>query len=222
MWQDTRTRALCAAMAGDESLVYSRAGLKITPVFSAIKMRWLREEAPEVYRRAAKLLGIQDYVLHILTGEFRTDRSLASRTNLLNLESLDWDDDLLRLFGVERSKLCDLIDPGLSAGSLDLYLASMAGLPAGIPVVSAGGDQQCGAVGLGAIGTERIVANTGTASYLLGHSPRPVLDTKMRTGCNVSAQPGLYLVEASVISTGSVYRWLSERSIPGQPGISRG
>ena len=71
MWQDTRSAALAQAFKPHEALVYRRTGLKISPVFSAIKMLWLRRERPAVWQATRKLLGVQDWVLWNLTGSGR-------------------------------------------------------------------------------------------------------------------------------------------------------
>ena len=211
MWQDRRTKALCESMAQDAPFVHQRSGLTISPVFSAIKMVWLKRERPDVYRKAFKLVGVHDFVLHLLTGTFVTDSSLGSRTNLLDLSKRDWDPELISLFGLERGILCDLIEPGSVAGRVGREIAAETGLREGLPVVSAGGDQQCAALGLGLCSGDRLVANTGTGSYLIGHSDTPVHDMQMRLGCNVSAVPGSYIVEAGMLTSGTVYRWLNEQ-----------
>jgi sugar (pentulose or hexulose) kinase len=209
MWQDTRTEGLCARMEADQAEVFRRSGLRIYPVFSAVKMRWFKEERPEVYNAAHKMLGIQDLLIHELTGLFVTDRSLASRTNLFNLDTLEWDDELIRRFGIDKRLLCSLVDPGGLAGTITAGMAAATGLPAGLPVVSAGGDQQCAALGLGLAGPGRVIANTGTGSYLIAGVDRPVIDPAMSIACNVAAVPGSYILEAGSPTAGSILRWFN-------------
>ncbi|MCF8167265.1 MAG: hypothetical protein K9K38_10015 [Rhodoferax sp.] len=210
MWQDTRCAELAHQMANSNALVYGKTGLKISPVFSALKMTWLRRNCPDIWQKTFKLIGVQDWVIWLLTGRFVTDQSLGSRTNLLNLATRTWDAELLNLFEVPQHLLCDLIDPGAIAGSLTTPCASVTGLPAGLPVVSAGGDQQCAALGLGLFSSAQAVSNTGTGSYIIGHSNAPVSDAAMRVSCNVSAIPGAYIVEAAVLTSGAIYRWFTE------------
>jgi len=207
MWQDTRGAALVQELAGSNAAVYGRTGLRISTVFSAIKMAWLRRHVPAVWRATHKLLGVQDWVLWLLTGRFVTDHSLASRTNLLDLDRREWAPDMLALFEVPRSMLCDLVPPGSIVGGLTPAVARRTGLDAGLPVVSAGGDQQCAALGLGLLSASHAVANAGTGGYLIGHADRPLHDPQMRISCNVSAVPGAYIVEAALLAAGSVHRW---------------
>ncbi|SDI34520.1 FGGY-family carbohydrate kinase [Propionivibrio dicarboxylicus] len=207
MWQDRRTAELARAMQDNDALVYGKTGLKISPVFSALKMLWFRRERPELWQRTHKMIGIQDWVLYLLSGRYVTDHTFGSRTNLFDLKARQWDDALLDLFSVERRMLCDLVAPGAIVGGLTPAMASATGLPAGLPVVSAGGDQQCAALGLGLFSPHRAVSNTGTGSYMIGHADHPVFDEAMRLACNASAVPGAYIVEAAVLTSGAIYRW---------------
>jgi len=210
MWQDKRCAALALAMDEHNRAVYGKTGLKISPVFSALKMTWLRRNRPDIFKRTYKMIGIQDWVLYLLTGRFVTDQTFGSRTNLLDLKTRAWDPDLLSLFEVEPGMLCELVEPGSIIGALTPAMALATGLAAGLPVVSAGGDQQCAALGLGLFSGERAVSNTGTGSYLIGHTDRPAFDEKMRLSCNVSAVPDAYIVEAAVLTSGTIYRWFAE------------
>jgi sugar (pentulose or hexulose) kinase len=221
MWQDRRAADLAREMSEYDPQVYQVTGLKVSPVFSAVKMAWLRRNRPDVWKRTRRMIGIQDWALYLLTGRFVTDHSFGSRTNLLDLRTRQWDAELLRLFGVPRAMLCDLVAPGSTVGGLLPGLAAESGLPAGLPVISAGGDQQCAALGLGLFSGECAVANTGTGSYLIGHSALPALDARMRTACNVSAAPGAYIVEAAVLTSGSVYRWFAELTSGGEGADSQ-
>ncbi len=210
MWQDRRTADLAQAMGEHNALVYSKTGLKISPVFSAVKMTWLRHNLPHLWAQTDKLIGIQDWVLYLLTGRLVTDHTFGSRTNLFDLQRKRWDPDLLALFEVPERMLCGLVPPGSIVGGLLPALAAETGLPGGLPVVTAGGDQQCAALGLGLFSGARAVTNTGTGSYLIGHSDTPALDAQMRTACNISAVPGAYVVEAAVLTSGTIYRWFAE------------
>ena len=100
MWQDRRCAAQAQAMDEHNPLVYGKTGLKISPVFSALKMTWLRRNHPDIWKKTYKMIGIQDWVLYLLTGRFVTDQTFGSRTNLFNLQTRTWDPELLSLFEV--------------------------------------------------------------------------------------------------------------------------
>ena len=211
MWHDKRTAPLCEELQVHDDRVFALSGMTISPVYSAIKMRWFRRHRPDIYKNTAKMLGIHDYAVFTLCGRFTTDHSLASSTNLLNLHTCKWDQELIDIFSVDRSHLCDLIPPGTICGNTTPVLSHLTGLPTGVPVISAGGDQQCGALGQGVITPGSIKCTTGTGSYLLAYADTPVIDRKKRFLCKVGAIPGTYCLEAGIFTTGTVYRWFREQ-----------
>ncbi len=216
MWHDKRTIPLCRELQQYEDQVYNMTGLRISPVLSAVKMTWLRKEQPEIYKKTAKMLGIHDFTLHTLCGGFVTDHSLASNTNLLNLKSCQWDQELLDIFSVDRSHLCDLVPPGSISGKTTKDLQWKTGIAEGTPVVTAGGDQHCAALGLGVTSEGKLKCTTGTGSYLIAHVNSPVIDEEKRFLCKIGAIPGTYNLEAGMLTTGTVYRWFLEQFYGGQ------
>lgn len=211
MWHDKRTVPLCMELQHYEDYVYKVSGLRISPVFSAIKMTWIREKMPDVYAHTAKMLGIHDLALFTLCGNFITDHSLASNTNLLNLSKRTWDSELLDIFSVKPSHLCELVPPGSICGKTTADLYRKTGITEGTPVVTAGGDQQCAALGLGVTSVGKLKCTTGTGSYLIAHVEAPVIDEKKRFLCKIGSIPGSYNLEAGMLTTGTVYRWFVEQ-----------
>ncbi len=133
---------------------------------------------------------------------------------MLNIHTLAWDDELMRMYGIDATLLCDLVKPGSVVGSLDRDVALRVGLQEGIPIITSGGDQQCAALGSGLLDEQTVIANTGTGSYVVGLSSQPVIDPLMRVFCTPSAIAGLYHLEGGMVSTGSVYRWFREMLDP--------
>lgn len=212
MWQDTRPHTICQELTAQEGLeadVYRRTGTRILSVFSAPKIMWIARHEPAIAAAAARYVGVQDIVLHTLTGRFVTDRTFAGRSLLYNVHAGDWDDALLDMFQVPRSALSDLLNPGDFVGGITKNAAEQTGLDPDTPVITAGGDQQCAALGMGLTDTDRLVINTGTGSYVLGLAHVPQTDTGMRFFSNPAATQGHFTVEASLPATGSAYRWLN-------------
>ncbi len=210
MWQDTRTSGQCNAMREHMAMVYSRTGLRISPVLAAPKFSWLKKERPEAYKRAHKLLTIADYLVFLMTGRFVTDYTYGSRTLLMNLHTLNWDSELLRLFDVDADKLCELVPQGGIVGHTTDDFRSATALPSGTPLISAGGDQQCGALGTGILAPGSIQITTGTGSYAIASSERLHLDPEMKILCSVSAVPGQFILEASILATSALYAWVGK------------
>lgn len=218
MWHDKRSLPVCEALREREPWIYRRTGLRLDPMFSAPKMAWLRQHAGQTYQAAHKLLGVHEYLLHCLCGEFVTDYSLGGRTMMMALEQHRWDPELCALFGVDAGKLCRLVPQGSVCGGLVPALADACGLPAGLPVVSAGGDQQCAALGAGVTAPGAMAATTGTGSYVLALSGSPRPDGQMRYLSNPAALQGLYILECASPTAGNAYRWAAEQLLgPGGP-----
>lgn len=219
MWQDKRSITESEEFASifSQSYVYKKTGLRIDSYFSAPKIMWLRKHEPEVFNAAYKFLGVQDYVLHLLTGKFATDASQASRTLMMDISSRNWDHALLGVVGIDTSLLCDIVEPGSVSGFLLESVGEKYGLPIGIPVVLAGGDQQTAAMSLGMIKEGMVVSNTGTGSFTLGFSSKPQFDDEELTLCSVGAVPGTYVVEAGLITSGILVQWFVEQFLQELP-----
>ena len=208
-WQDKRSAAQARLLVDELSMedIYRRTGLRANPYFSAPKMMWFMHEQPDLYRRAAKLIGVQDYVIYLLTGLFVTDWTQAARTMLLDIRTFQWDDELFQATGIAPSKLPDLVPPGSVAGPLLREVAQRVRLPAALPVIIGGGDQQCAALALNVISAGHAEANTGTGSFAIAHADNPVLHPRCRVLCSASAMPGKWISEAGIFNTGAIYRW---------------
>lgn len=211
MWQDKRSYNQCEKIKEKTTLdyLYLKTGLKLDPYFSAPKMMWLKENEPEIYCMAYKLIGVQDYIIFLLTGRYVTDYTQASRTMLMDINTFKWDDDLIELFGIEKTMLPDLVEPGSEVGVLTNEMSKKTGLEKDIPIIIAGGDQQCAALGLNILRPGYIEANTGTGSFVIGYSEKPVFDSRMRTLCSASAIPGKWICEAGLLTSGTIYRWFN-------------
>ena len=216
MWQDRRSLAQCNNLLDQMSLpeIYRRTGLRANPYFSAPKMMWLKDERAEIYAKTHKLLGVQDYVVYLLTGSYVTDWTQACRTLLMNISQFTWDDDMLRISGISRDKLAELHPPGARVGFLDSGIANITGLSPGIPVILAGGDQQCAALALNILRPGYAEANTGTGSFVIAYSETPQFNAECRTLCSAAALPGKWIVEAGIFNTGSIHRWFKEQFYP--------
>lgn len=210
MWYDKRSAAICRGMdAQNLQKIYEISGLRLTPILSAPKMLWLKQAEPALYERSHKLAGIHDYLLYLCTGRFVTDASLAGRTSLLDIRSGSWSEELLHLFSIDSSKLCRVVPCGSIAGYLTQSFAQQTQLPQGLPVITAGGDQQCSLLGQGILPGD-IGITSGTASYVTALSKSPAADTLRRLNTSIAVTDHDFVLEASNMASGSVYNWFRE------------
>lgn len=207
MWQDTRNREVCEARKDRDDRVRALCGAGINTVFSGGKMAWLREHEPDIYERARKLAVIPDFLIREMTGELVTDHTYGSRSLLMDIRSRQWSKELLDLFGVTEDKLCRLVLPSSVAGYVTESFSRRTGLPAGIPVITCGGDQQCAALGQGITGPGKAAVNLGTGAYLIAATDAVPKEIPRGMICNASAIPEQYILEASVLTCGAAADW---------------
>lgn len=212
LWQDKRaTRE--AEMIRDQmgpDVVYRKTGLRIDPYFSLPKLLWVKAHKPQLFKKAHKMLAVHDLLLNYLSGEFVTDWTQASRAMLFNIRTFEWDAELCEAFEIPMELLPKAVAPGSIVGTLKRPLYAEFNLPANIPIVAVGGDQQAAAVGLGVVAPGLMCVNTGTGSFILAHAERPAFDEQQRVVCTASAVAGKWLVEASIFTSGAVYRWFRD------------
>lgn len=213
MWQDKRSMEQCTDISSKMSIkeIYQRTGLRLDPYFSAPKMLWIKKERPEIYKNSYKLIGVQDWIVYLLTNKFVTDWSQACRTMIMNISNFNWDKELLNVTGIDEDRLPELCAPGSNVGKLSNEMSQITGLKSGIPVIVGGGDQQCAALALNVLKPGHAEANTGTGSFVIAYSEKPVFDENMRTLCSAAAVPGKWIAEAGIFNTGAIYRWTKEQ-----------
>jgi glycerol kinase len=213
VWQDTRTDRLVRDLGGSEGQDRFRdlCGLPLATYFSGPKVRWILDSQPELRARAEKgevLFGTMDsWIIWKLTGRHVTDVTNASRTMLMSLKTLQWDDSLLTAIGVPRAMLPEI------CSSSEVY-GKASGVLQGVPVASALGDQQaalfgqtCFAVGEGknTYGTGCfLLVNTGEK---LVHSDNGLITT---AAYKIGSQPVVYALEGSIAVTGALVQWVRD------------
>jgi glycerol kinase len=211
VWQDNRTAARIQALKdqGHEAMVQARAGLPLDPYFSASKLAWILDNIPaaaEAHHRGTLRLGTTDaFFLDRLTGQFKSDVSTASRTSLMNLETLAWDADLCALFGVPVGAL-----PRIGATTGDFgAIKTAAGL---IPVTASIVDQQGALYGFGCHtrGTAKITFGTGafalmnTGDTIHRQPDQGLLPT---VAWQLDGQDAVYALDGGVYTASAAVNW---------------
>lgn len=209
MWYDKRCANICSSFS-QETLhtIYSRCGMRLTQVSSAPKMLWMKRNLPHIYDSAFKLIGIHDYLLHQLTGQLVTDATCACRTALMDIRTFDWSEDLLDIFEIDRNKLCPIMPPGSKIGTITDAFCAETGLPS-VPVISAGGDQQCCLMGQGLLKDGTISVNSGSASYLAIPVTSATLDPKAEVNLSSFYGDTSWVLEAANMGSGTLYQWFN-------------
>ncbi len=170
VWQDRRTAAYCENLKaqGFEDLIRKKTGLVIDPYFSASKINWLLKNIPAASKSEIRVGTIDSFLVDRLThGEFHiTDVSNASRTQLMNIQTCEWDEDLLKIFEIPKNILPRIVS---SSGHLAIT-KKLKFLPDGIPITGIAGDQQSALFGQNCLEIGEAKCTFGTGSFLLINS----------------------------------------------------
>ena len=209
MWQDKRAITIIDKLKDNNESIFEKTGSNLNPVYLAPKISWVKFNDKDNDKRIYHYLSIVDYIAYVLTGEIKTDLTYASRTLLLNLGMKSWDDELLNLFQIERDKLSELIEPGEVIGEVTGGIAREIGLNGIVPLISSGGDQQCGAVGTGVINEGKVQLNLGTGGYLITIIDKPPNIDKRNLTINYFSVPNKYMMETSLLNCASLINWFT-------------
>ncbi len=217
VWQDRRTAEAVDAVrarAGAEALVQERSGLVLDAYFSASKLAWLLEHVPGARERAERgelAFGTVDswLVARLTRGEVHvTDASNASRTMLMDVRRLDWDDELLALWGIPRAVLPRIV------GSSEVVGRVADGLPcAGVPIAGIAGDQQAATFGQACFTPGQAKSTYGTGAFLVlntGDAPVPSHHRLLTTVAWKLPQELRYALEGSIFMAGAIVQWLRD------------
>ena len=222
VWQDTRTQRICDELAGDDEagadIYKEKVGLPLATYFSGPKVRWILDNVDGAREKAEAgdlLFGNTDsWVLWNLTGGtdggvHSTDVTNASRTLMMDLETLDWDDSIVSDMGIPKSML-----PKICSSSEEYGKAADGGPMAGVPIAGILGDQQAATFGQVCFEVGMAKNTYGTGNFLLLNTGEEKVMSKnglLTTVCyKIGDAKAVYALEGSVAVTGSLVQWLRD------------
>jgi glycerol kinase len=220
VWQDTRTDRIASALEreGKGDVIRRKAGIPPATYFSGGKIQWILDNVPGVREDAERgeaIFGNTDswLIWHLTGGAHVTDVTNASRTMLMDIETLQWDDELLSFFGIPRQMLPEI----RPSSEPDLYGTTRAGrfLSGGVPLSGDLGDQQAAMVGQVCLDAGEAKNTYGTGNFLLLNTGTELVRSRnglLTTVCYKFAdQPPVYALEGSIAVTGSAVQWLRDQ-----------
>ncbi|MCL2316220.1 MAG: FGGY family carbohydrate kinase [Actinomycetia bacterium] len=204
-WQDARTAEYCGTLAEAGTLVHERTGLRLDPMFSAPKLRWLLDHTAVSRDRGLRAGTIDAYLIARLTGEDATEAGNASRTLLFDLHHLGWDDELLALFGVTEDVL-----PPVRASDAGFGTTHRHGpLAAGWPVLAVLGDSHAALFAHGiSQGAGKVTYGTGSSVMVPLDGPGQLPDGVSTTLAWLRDDP-TYAREGNILATGAALEALA-------------
>lgn len=210
VWQDTRTDQICRAL-GEQNLLRSKTGLPLATYFSGPKIKWILDNVPNARARAENgelLFGnIDTWLIWNLSGVHVTDVTNAGRTLLMNLETLDWDEEILALLDIPRAML-----PQIRSSS-EVYGTARAPL-GGVAVAGDLGDQHAALFGQTCFQTGEAKNTYGTGCFMLLNTGQKPVESKngllTTLGYKIGSQPAVYALEGSIAISGALVQWLRD------------
>ncbi len=221
IWADSRAeeeaRWLAERVGGER--VYAVTGHRASASYTAAKALWLRAHEPEVWARTAHLLQAKDYVAYRLTGEYATDYSDASGTNLFDLEGRAWSVEIADAIGLDLGLLPAARPSATVIGTVSARAAVETGLRPGTPVVIGGGDGACATAGAGVVGPGDAYCYLGSSSWIAYVSRAPLLDPAQRTFTFAHLDPAYLFPTGTMQAAGASFDWLERLLRGGGEGV---
>ncbi|HLA08784.1 MAG TPA: glycerol kinase GlpK [Anaerolineales bacterium] len=218
VWQDTRTDGICAKLArsGGQNRFRKKTGLPLATYFSGPKIKWILDHVEGARAKAKKgelLFGnIDTWLIWNLTGREAhvTDVTNASRTMLMNLKSLDWDEEILKAVGIPRAML-----PTIKSSSETYGRVTIDGSPLqNIPVAGDLGDQQAALFGQTCFKAGEAKNTYGTGCFMLLNTGEKPVQSKAglltTLGYKIGDRKAVYALEGSIAITGALVQWLRD------------
>lgn len=203
--QAERCAELCGALA-----LFQSTGMRPHPMNSVTKVLLLRDIAPAVFERAAKIVTYADFILGKLGGEGVIDFTMASRTMAFDLHRKVWHEEIHRRLGLRPQMWSRPAPSGQPAGTVRDGLADELGLPRGLLLVTGGHDQTCAAIGSGAVRSGLGVVSTGTAEVMSMALDAPALSAAVFDNyypCYLHAKDGMHFTFSLNHAGGILLKW---------------
>ncbi|WP_276354280.1 gluconokinase [Cohnella caldifontis] len=216
-WADLRSVAQAERLkqSGAGLANYLRTGTPIHPMSPLSKLIWLREERPDLFAASRFFIGIKEFVLHRLFGEYVTDFSMAGGTGLFSVDSLTWDPQALELAGAREDQLPRLAPTTEILSGLRRETADRLGLSVNTPFVLGAQDGVLANLGIGAVEDGVWAVTIGTSSAVRGAVPKPFLEPEGRLFCYALTRD-LWIAGGPSNNGAIVAQWITERLFPGR------
>lgn len=211
LWNDERSSAQVHSLErryGRDEL-HQLTGKPPSMTASISKLLWLVENEPQIVAQAERLLDVHAFLVHRLTGEYRTGLANADPFGLLDMQRRTWADDLIYDLGLRRSQFVDLVEPGTLIGHLTPAAAAATGLPAGLPLIAGAGDGHCAGLGANVTTGGRAYLNLGTAVASGAFCPTYQCDRAFRT--LIAPLSGAYYAEHILRGGVHTVAWFVDR-----------
>lgn len=210
-WADNRSEAWAHKIKNELNghEIYKRTGTPIHPMSPLTKIAWIEHEHPEIAVHVKKYIGIKEYIFQKLFGEYVVDHSLASAMGMMNLQTLDWDKEALKVAGITRDQLSKLVPTTQIFRNCRADLANQIGIDPQTPFVIGASDGVLSNLGVNAINKGEIAVTIGTSGAIRTIIEQPRTDEKGRIFCYALTEKH-WVIGGPVNNGGMVLRWIRD------------
>ena len=210
-WTDDRALQQSERIKKEDSqkLLYQVSGCPVHWMYWPYKVLWLKENQPEIYKKAWKFISVKSYILQKLIGEYIIDYSVAGGGGFLDVKNLKWSRTVMDLAGLNEENFSALASPHTVFDGIDPDLAEQMGLPAGIKLVLGASDAANSSLGAGAVMPDQATCMIGTSAALRVIYPKPLLDPLARSWC-YPFDDQHWLVGGALNNGGIALSWLKD------------
>jgi gluconokinase len=212
VWSDNRAKKESDNLKESDlgTILYNATGTPIHPMSPLNKITWLKNHDKERFKQSQKFLSIKTYIIEQLTGEYITDHSLASATGLLNIHTLEWETEALKLSGIKADKLAELVPVFYSTTKLKKEYQTSLGLPAKVKIIAGSSDGCLATLGDGVWGDGKatVTIEESGAVRVIG---KKVLQDKQQRFFNYLLSEGHYVSGGPTNNGGAVFEWFAKQ-----------
>ncbi|HVX50137.1 MAG TPA: gluconokinase [Chitinophagaceae bacterium] len=218
-WADTRAAKYAATLKASPAgtAIYAQTGTPIHAMSPLCKLLWLKNERPEVFNKAAKFIGIKEYIFYKLTGRYITDYSMASATGLFNIHTKQWHLPSLQLAGIMVNQLSEAVEILYSKASLLQQVKQAAGITGDVPFLPGCSDGAAAQLGSGTLLPNETCVTIGTSGAVRTFMHNAVTHPACKTFA-YAFLPGWYLIGGATNNGGNVVQWFPKIFAPGAAG----
>lgn len=213
-WMDTRAdkeAKLISERFNAEDL-YFRTGCRVQhPMYPLSKLLWLKNNAPDIFKKAYKFITIKEYIIYKLYNQFVVDYTLASSQGYCNVYSHQWDRDMVEgILDLSTDRFSDIVECTYALKGMKPEYAGAMGIDADTPVIIGSGDGIMANLGCGVYDDTSMSSTIGTSGAIRISADKPLLDPQQRTWC-YSFTEDLWVSGGAINNGGIVLKWLKEQ-----------
>jgi gluconokinase len=219
IWGDSRSASQSDKIRSelDTEDIKKRTGCSVHPLYFLPRLVWLREQAPGIFKKVHKIISIKEYIIRHLYGEFIVDRSIASGTGMMNMRTLNWDEDLLYYAGLKGEEFSPVVETTFKLKTLKKKYASKVGLLGGTPGVVGSSDGPCAHLATAGLSDTAMSITVGSSGALRRKTGKPKVLPGLEAWCYYLTENN-WLLGGVAHDAGIAMKWLFNNFFKNKPG----